>query len=93
MISRALLSARCAKLAEQDPTRYKTVGVTALRDLELGLSRPRRVTAATLAAALDTTPEAIFPGGFDDPVRNPRGATRISPGRPRGGRPRKEPTG
>ena len=89
MISRALLSARCAKLAEQDDTRFVKVSLPGLRALELGLSRPRRVTAATLATSLETTVETLFPGGVDDPVRNPDGNTRIEPDRLRGGRPRK----
>ena len=82
LISRAQLVARCVSLAEQEPTRYVRLGVTALRDLEMGISRPRRSTAATLGAALDTAPEELFPGGFDDPTRNPHGLTRISENHP-----------
>ena len=82
LISRAQLVARSVSLAENEPTRYVRIGMTALRDLELGISRPRRNTAATLAAALETTPEELFPNGFDDPTRNPKGFTRISENHP-----------
>jgi hypothetical protein len=64
------------------------VSAVTIRDLELGLSRPRRTTAATLATALETSTEELFPGGFDDPIRNPAGNTRVPSTRPRG-RPRK----
>jgi hypothetical protein len=89
LISRAQLVARCASLAEKEPTRYVRIGTTALRDLELGISRPRRNTAATLGSALETMPEELFPGGFDDPTRNPEGNTRITE-RHLGGKPNEE---
>jgi hypothetical protein len=75
-ITRAQLIERCKKLSEEDSTRFVKLGMSALRDLELCLSRPRMNTAATLAAALATTPGELFPA-FDDPIRNPAGNTRI----------------
>ena len=90
MISRVIVAARCKKLAEQDDMRYVAVTVAAIRTLEAGRSRPRRMTAATLAAALDVPVEVLFPRGLDDPIRNPDGNTRIPADRRRGGRPRKQ---
>ena len=90
MISRVILAARCKKLAEQDELRYAAVTVAAIRTLEAGRSRPRRMTAATLSAALDVPVEKLFPRGLDDPIRNPDGNTRIPTDRRRGGRPRKQ---
>ena len=87
MISRAILVTRCKKLAEQDDTRYVGLTVSTVRLLELGLTRPRRTTAATLSVALETSVEELFPLGTDDPTRNPDGRTGAAVARPRG-RPR-----
>jgi len=88
MLSRAQLIRLCAQLQTQDDIRYVRVSMTTLHSLEAGARRPRRSTAATLAAALGSPPEELFPDGFDDPVRNPDGNTRIAPDRPAPGRPR-----
>lgn len=89
LMTRAQLSLRCSSLAQDDPTRYTSVSVNAIRDLEVGRTKPRRSTAATLSAALQKTINELFPQGLDTPLRNPQGHTSIAPDRPRGGRPRK----
>ncbi len=92
MITRAQLMTRCEQLFEADSARYAKVGKTTLHDLEAGLRRPRPNTAATLAAALETSASELFPAGFDDTPRNPKG--NIDHIRPehRTGRPRKTST-
>ncbi len=77
-ITRAQLSLKCSRLAEQDETRFVPVSLGAIRHLESGSTRPRRSTAATVSAALNVRAEEMFPNGFDDPVRNPHGHTRTS---------------
>lgn len=89
-LTRNDLVIKSANLAAQDGTTYTQMGASALRDLELGLRRPRRATARTLAKVLDKTIEELFPSGIDDLLRNPRGRTRIPSDRPKGGRPKKK---
>ena len=89
LMTRSQLSMRCAGLADSDPTSYTSVSVNAIRDLEVGRTKPRRSTAVTLAAALQSEIATLFPDGVDTPLRNPQGRTRISPNRTIGGRPRK----
>lgn len=88
MFSRAQLIRLCAKLQVQDDIKYVNISMTTLHGLEAGTRRPRRSTAATVADALGLSVEMLFPKGFDDPVRNPEGNTRIAPDRPAPGRPR-----
>jgi len=64
-LSRARLAALCVQLAAQDPIRYTAVGESTIQHLELGRSQPRASTAITLAAALESTTEKLFPGGID----------------------------
>jgi transcriptional regulator with XRE-family HTH domain len=91
LMTRAQLMLRCEQLFNTDNTRYVKVGMTTLHDLEAGLRRPRPSTAATLAAALDTSPQELFPSGLDIHVRNPNGHIEgISPSQ-RTGRPKKSP--
>ena len=82
---------RCANLAEDDLDSFVPLSLSALKKLEGGDSRPRVRTAMTLATALSSTVEALFPNGVDDTVRNPRGLTHIPTNRRKGGRPRKQP--
>jgi len=82
---------RCANLAEDDPDSFVPLSLSALKKLEGNDSRPRVRTAMTLATALSSTVEALFPNGVDDTVRNPRGLTHIPTNRRKGGRPRKQP--
>lgn len=86
--TRKQLSQRCNELAIEDPT-YKPVSESAIKDLEMGRTKPRQVTAKTLAKALTHEVEKLFPDGLDTPLRNPMGLTRVDPQRPKGGRPRK----
>jgi hypothetical protein len=88
MLSRAQVIRLCAQLQTQDDIKYVKVSMTTLHDLEAGLRRPRRSTALTLSVALDEPVGQLFPSGYDDPVRNPEGKTRIAPDRPAPGRPR-----
>ena len=90
MISRLQLMRQCQKLAEEEDTRFVNVGRTSLHDLEAGTRRPRLNTAATLAAALNTPVEELFPAGFDDPNRNTKGNTSDPAGWSRRGRPPKQ---
>ena len=91
LMSRAQLIQRCQQLSVQDKTRYVTVGMTSLHDLEAGLRRPRPNTAATLAAALNVPATELFPQGFDLHVRNPRGNITNPVTWQRTGRPKKNP--
>ena len=81
----------CAALADSDPNNFVPISLSALKKLEGGDSRPRVRTAMTLATALSSTVEALFPNGVDDTARNPRGLTHIPSDRRKGGRPRKQP--
>ena len=89
MITRAQLMTRCGQLAAQDETKYVTVGKTTLHDLEAGLRRPRPNTAATLAAAMETSADELFPAGLDTTVRNPKGNIEHIKPEHRTGRPKK----
>ncbi len=89
MITREALRAMCGRLYDEDALLYSRVSLPGLRNLELGLVRPRARTATTLARALEREVLELFPAGLDDPRRNPCGNTRISPERKKGGRPRK----
>ena len=91
LISRSQLVQRCANLFIKDETKYVKVGMTTLHDLEAGERRPRTSTAATLATALGTSAAELFPNGFDDPNRNPRGRVDDGSNWPRPGRPKKKP--
>ncbi len=88
LLSRASLVLACKGLAEKDAVRFTALSISTIRSLEVGLTRPRLTTAATLAVALGVSAADLFPDGLDDPVRNPSGNTRITANRPRGGRPR-----
>ena len=68
-ITRAQLVGRCAELAAQGDGAYVKVGIGAIKFLEAGVRRPRLKTAVTLAAALATTIQDLFPSGVDDPDR------------------------
>lgn len=89
MITRAQLSLRCKELAEHEPTSFVPFSADSIKGLERGDRRPRRNTAFTLAKALGTTPEELFPVGFDDQPRNPLGKTHTAESPRRGGRPKK----
>lgn len=89
LMSRSQLVQRCQKLVSEDETKYVNVGMTTLHDLEAGLRRPRPSTAATLAAALGVPVIELFPAGFDDPNRNPKGRVDDGTNWPRPGRPKK----
>ena len=89
MITRAQLIIRCEQLAVQDKTKYVKVGKTTLHDLEAGSRRPRPNTAATLAAALETNANELFPAGLDITARNPKGNIEHIKPEHRTGRPRK----
>jgi DNA-binding XRE family transcriptional regulator len=89
-LTRHALKLLCDSFAETDPIRYKSVGLTTLRDLELGLSQPKMRTASTISAALNLTVGEIFPLGIESPYKNPSGKTSITPGRAKGGRKPKE---
>jgi transcriptional regulator with XRE-family HTH domain len=78
----------CGGLANDDPDKYHAIGLSTLKGLEAGRHKPRLVTAVTLATALNVAIEQLFPEGIDEPNRNPRGITHVSPDRPKGGRPR-----
>ena len=91
LMSRAQLIQACANLAAHDNVKYVKISQSSLYELEAGTRQPRMSTAATLASALDTSPEALFPLGYDNKLRNPKGNTRIPLDRKRGGRPRTKP--
>lgn len=86
-LTRHALKLLCESTASADPIRYKSVGLTTLRDLELGLAQPKMRTASTIAAALQHSIEEIFPLGIESPLKNPLGSTLINPDRKKGGRP------
>lgn len=88
MITREALKAMCERLHDEDPLLYSKVSIQGLRNLELGLVRPRARTATALAKALGAEIRELFPLGLDDPRRNPDGATRIPTDRRKGGRPK-----
>ena len=88
-LTRAGLKSLCDDLSLVEPARYRAVGLTTLRDLELGLSRPKMRTAATVANALKQSITELFPLGIEDPLKNPSGNTRITTGRQTGGRKQK----
>jgi DNA-binding XRE family transcriptional regulator len=75
------------KLASEDPTLYKRVGLSTVEKLESHRTRPRPASARTLSKALSSTIEELFPGGLQIGANNPQGITRIPQGRARGGRP------
>lgn len=89
-MSREALAFKCRELAAKDSS-LTTISVGGIRSLELGLRRPKRATAITLAQAVESTHEAVFTSGLDTTIRNPEGRTRIPPSRPKGGRPKKHP--
>lgn len=68
-LSRELLADITARLGACESHRYVAVSVATIKALELGWSKPRVRTAATLAKALEISPSAIFTSGFDDSVR------------------------
>jgi transcriptional regulator with XRE-family HTH domain len=68
-ITRVQLVGRCDALKIQDGVRYVQIGLGAIKFLEAGVRRPRLTTALTLAAALNTTIQALFPHGIDNPDR------------------------
>jgi transcriptional regulator with XRE-family HTH domain len=76
LLTRERLQLTCAQLRDQDPVQYQSVSLTAIRNLEKGISKPRLSTARTLCRALDIPLEALFPLGLDDPTKNPTGKTR-----------------
>ncbi len=82
-LTRVELSSVCEAIAVTDVGQYTRVSMDAIRKLELGITRPRRKTAQTLAKALQLPIEALFPNGIDNVTRNPEGITRISPDRPK----------
>jgi hypothetical protein len=75
--TRAGLVALSERLNGQDPSIYAKVGLTALRNLELGLSRPRLKTARTIAAAVGADLHLIFTSGFDGAFR-PRKLQKVT---------------
>ncbi len=89
-MTREELSYACRQLAEKKPEQHRTVSVGTLRNLELGVTRPKPSVARTIAAALKLKVDVIFTSGVDTSISNPSGRTRIPPDRPKGGRPRKE---
>lgn len=68
-ITRAQLVRRCDELAVQSSGQHVKVGLGAIKFLEAGVRRPRLTTAQTLAAALNTTIQRLFPEGVDNPDR------------------------
>lgn len=76
MLTRAALKALCHRLADNSPGVFTTIGLSTLRDLEAGLTRPKLTTLSTLAAALQVGRDELFPNGHDDPIRNPKGRPR-----------------
>jgi transcriptional regulator with XRE-family HTH domain len=89
-LTREQILKRAADLAKGNPDNHVPLSLSALKKLESGLSRPRPRTAVTLASALSTTVEALFPHGLDDTPRNPQGLTHIPVDRRKGGRPKKK---
>lgn len=87
-ITQAELVARCVDLAKIDPKTYSKVSATTVSDLEQGKQRPQRRKAFTLATALQTSLEALFPLGCDDPNHNKLGKTTPSSHQRGGGRPK-----
>jgi transcriptional regulator with XRE-family HTH domain len=77
-ILQAQLAELCGGLAKKNPDIYTTVSATALSNLENGYHKPKPKTATTLADALNTNIEVLFPLGPEDMVHNPKGSTRIS---------------
>lgn len=68
-LTRTALQVRTQQLAEREPELYKRVGLSTIRNLEAGVSQPNVKTMITLAAALDWTPDGLFPLGPANPVR------------------------
>jgi hypothetical protein len=83
-MSRDTLSRICGRLSIEDDARFTTVSYFAIRQLEMGKSRPRARTAATLTAALGiSSDEQIWESGIDNVSRNPEGRTGTNAGRPK----------
>lgn len=68
-ITRVQLVRRCDELVAQGDGGYVKVGLGAIKFLEAGARRPRLTTAQTLAAALSTAIQDLFPSGVDNPDR------------------------
>lgn len=66
----------CEGLAKKNPDLYTTISLSALSNLENGYHKPKPKTAVTLADALNTNIEVLFPLGPEDMVHNPTGSTR-----------------
>jgi transcriptional regulator with XRE-family HTH domain len=73
-LTREQLAARVADLARENGPEFRVISLSALRSLELGLSRPRAATAGALAKALGRSAADVFPSGMDDPTHSGRTA-------------------
>ena len=89
LMTQAQLAVRTQQLAIQDPSRFVSLRVGSIKHLERGAHRPLRRSAITLALALGSSIDELFPVGVEENVHNPTGITRIPLDRKRGGRPRK----
>ena len=87
-LTRAQLADKTAKLAEAESEAYNSVSARSLERLERGETKPRIKTAASLAKALEVSPQELFPLGPDHGIRNPGGKTSIPATRPKRGQAR-----
>lgn len=83
-LTRKQLSDLTGCLEAKDSVRFTGVSVAAVKALELGWTRPRPRTAASLAEVLSFEPLTVFNSGIDDSVRNPSGKTRVALARDKG---------
>jgi transcriptional regulator with XRE-family HTH domain len=63
----------CEGLAKKDPDTFTTISASTISHLENGYGKPKPRTARTLAEALNTAIDVIFPLGTEDMVHNPNG--------------------
>lgn len=65
LLTRDQLEELTSRLEAKDPALYKRIGFEAIKNIELGFTRPRPTTARSIADALEVSVAEIFVSGVD----------------------------